>query len=188
MLIAPISPYGFHKAACELLAREYSECFDLDIIVCRFFSIFGVAQRCLLIWELFEQAIGPSPIVWLEGVGTETRDYLYVDDIWPVILHFLETRVRGMQEGKPESKYLVVNIARGEEIKVIDVARQLRDFVAPDKDIRCRAQKMAGHPEHWCADISLLRSLIPDWCPKPFSLALSRCVASWQKKQSFLWK
>src|SRR5438128_12293099 len=39
--IAPLSPYGFHKAACELLAREYSECFDLDIIVCRFFSIFG---------------------------------------------------------------------------------------------------------------------------------------------------
>src|SRR5262249_18254379 len=25
--LAPISPYGFHKAACELLATEYSECF-----------------------------------------------------------------------------------------------------------------------------------------------------------------
>src|SRR5689334_24629851 len=29
--LRPISPYGFHKAACELLAREYAECFGLNI-------------------------------------------------------------------------------------------------------------------------------------------------------------
>ena len=47
--VVPISPYSFHKAACELLALEYSECFGLDIVVCRFFSLFGVSQQRLLI-------------------------------------------------------------------------------------------------------------------------------------------
>src|SRR5713226_5868342 len=36
--LQPISPYGFHKAVCEMLAREYAECFGVDVIICRFFS------------------------------------------------------------------------------------------------------------------------------------------------------
>src|SRR6476661_8566570 len=32
--VRPISPYGFHKAACELLAWEYADCFGQRIIVC----------------------------------------------------------------------------------------------------------------------------------------------------------
>ncbi len=185
--VVPISPYGFHKAACELLAREYVSLFDQQIIVGRFFSIFGAAQRRLLMWDLYQQLAGPEQTVWLHG-GTESRDYLDIDDAGAVLFSLIDQCVNLGKNTCQQASYRVVNIASGEQIKVIDVARQLRDFVAPDKDIRCRAQKMAGHPEHWCADISLLRSLIPDWCPKPFSLALSRCVASWQKKQSFLWK
>ena len=47
--IQPISPYGFHKAACELLAREYAVCFGQRLVVCRLFSLFGVQQRRLLV-------------------------------------------------------------------------------------------------------------------------------------------
>src|SRR5687767_14331524 len=61
-IVQPISPYGFHKAICELLAREYAECFGLDFIICRFFSVFGAAQRRLLIWELHQQLAGPNEI------------------------------------------------------------------------------------------------------------------------------
>ena len=70
--VAPISPYGFHKAACELLAREYSECFGLTLVVCRIFSVFGPSQRRLLVWELFDQLSGPEPVVWLGGTGRES--------------------------------------------------------------------------------------------------------------------
>src|SRR5437867_3526309 len=77
---APISPYGYHKVICELLARENSTCFNLNIIVCRFFSIFGVAQRRLLIWELYKQFAGPVPIVCLQGTDRETRHYLDIVD------------------------------------------------------------------------------------------------------------
>ncbi len=65
--IAPISPYGFHKAACELIGREYAECFGIDLVIGRFFSIFGVAQRRLLVWELFKQLKAPPSTIWLGG-------------------------------------------------------------------------------------------------------------------------
>jgi UDP-glucose 4-epimerase len=182
--IAPISPYGFHKAACELLALEYSQCFGLDIIVCRFFSIFGHLQQRLLIWELYNQLAGPNPTVWVEGKGTESRDYLDVDDAAFAVFQLIDSQLRARNEKSyTEGHRLVVNIAGGRETRVLDLAEQLRNLVAPEKRICCGGNEMKGAPERWRADIERLRSLIPGWESKPFSLALSECVAAWQNCQ-----
>jgi UDP-glucose 4-epimerase len=88
----PISPYGFHKAACELVAREYADCFGLRIVACRLFSVYGAAQRRLLIWELYRQFAGASVTVFLEGTGEETRDYLHIDDVSNALLQLAESQ------------------------------------------------------------------------------------------------
>src|SRR5258706_2499172 len=77
--LAPISAYGFHKVMCERLAAEYAACFGVPAVVLRIFSLFGSAQRRLLVWELFRQ-FRESPEVALAGTGDEERDYLHVDD------------------------------------------------------------------------------------------------------------
>jgi UDP-glucose 4-epimerase len=48
--VNPISPYGFHKVTCELLAQEYRQCFGVRCMVVRVFSTFGPLQRKLLLW------------------------------------------------------------------------------------------------------------------------------------------
>lgn len=174
----PISPYGFHKVICELLAREYTECFGLNIIVCRLFSICGAAQRRLLVWELYEQFAGPSPTVWLQGTGTESRDYLHIDDVALALLQLIEAQVQSSNS----DRCLIVNIASGEETNVLDLAKQIRNLVAPEKEIRCRGSIRSGDPPRWRADISRLRALIPHWRPQPLSLALAQCIATWQNR------
>jgi UDP-glucose 4-epimerase len=182
--IAPISPYGFHKAACELLALEYSQCFGLDIIVCRFFSLFGGSQQRLLIWELYNQLVGPNPTVWLEGKGTESRDYLDVNDATSAVFQLINRQLLARNEKSYAERHgLVVNIASGQETNVLDLAEQLRNLVAPEKRICCLGNERRGAPERWRADIGRLRSLIPGWESKPFSVALSECVAAWQNCQ-----
>ncbi|MEP6741862.1 MAG: NAD(P)-dependent oxidoreductase [bacterium] len=176
--IHPISPYGFHKAACELLAREYSNCFGQRIITCRIFSLFGTAQRRLLIWELFQQFAGAEHTVWLQGSGSETRDYLSVDDMAAAVLGIIENQNTVMQAGDN----LLVNIGSGTERRVLDLAKQIGKLVAPEKEIRCRGLKRSGDPARWQADISRLRSLAPDWNPASFDESLSACIAGWQKK------
>jgi UDP-glucose 4-epimerase len=183
--IAPISPYGFHKAACELLALEYSRCFGLDTIVCRFFSIFGSSQQRLLIWELYEQLAGPNSVVWAEGKGTESRDYLHINDAMSAVLQLVDKQLQARsQKSHAGGHRLVVNIASGRETNVLDLAEQLRKLVAPEKRICWRGNTRRGAPERWCADIGLLRSLIPGWESKPFAVALSECVAAWQNSQN----
>jgi UDP-glucose 4-epimerase len=176
--IQPISPYGFHKAMCETLARESAERYGLRIIACRLFSVFGAGQRRLLIWELFKQLSGPSEIAWLDGTGSESRDFLHVDDVAAAVLQLAES----FMPSAPSGCFDIINVASGEETKVADIAGQIRDLVAPDKDVRCRGASRPGDPLNWRGEISKLRSMIPAWRPRPTISGLNECVTSWQQE------
>lgn len=193
--VRPISPYGYHKAACELLAREYAECFGLRVVVCRLFSVFGEAQRRLLVWELYRQLASDAPTVWLEGTGRETRDYLHVEDASAAMLELAEALAAGRGDESDSGDGLqrggsgerngggcrVVNVASGEETRVLELAERMRALVAPGKEVGCRGRARPGDPQRWRADASLLRALAPRWRPQPLARRLAQCVAAWQK-------
>jgi UDP-glucose 4-epimerase len=175
----PISPYGFHKAACELLAHEYAECFALPVVVCRLFSLFGAAQRRLLVWELYQQfADEADPVVRLQGTGAETRDYLHIDDVAAALLAIAAAQVEATTE---RGRCLVVNVASGEETSVLELARRIGQLVAPQKEIHCRGLERPGDPRAWRADITRLRTLAPRWQPKSLTESLAHCIAEWKR-------
>lgn len=177
--IQPISPYGFHKAMGETLARESAECFGLRIIVCRLFSVFGAGQRRLLIWELFKQLSGAAQSAWLDGTGSESRDFLHIDDVAGAVFQLAEEFAHS-----PSGHFEIVNVASGEETRVSEIAGRIRDLVAPGKDVRCRGIARPGDPLNWRGEISKLRSMIPLWKPRPILAGLSDCIAAWQEESS----
>jgi UDP-glucose 4-epimerase len=172
---APISPYGFHKVACEGLAKEYADCFGLNIVICRLFSVFGEDQRRLLVWDLYERLTGPEPIVWLEGTGEEARDYLHVDEIASAVLKMGADLANLSTHGILR----VFNVASGQQLTVRDLALHLGALLGISKPIRCHGRMRIGDPLRWHADISRLRALIPAWCPRPFLQSLQTCVNTW---------
>ena len=176
--LQPISPYGFHKAASELLAREYSECFGLKIMICRFFSVFGPAQRRLLVWELYQQLAGAEKTVWLAGTGNETRDFLYIEDLATALLGLIDNSRAAARE------CLIVNIASGTETSVLTLAQTLGELVAPEKRISCRGNQRKNDPLRWWADIDRLQTLLPSWQPRPLRDTLKLCVADWRHVDS----
>jgi len=175
-LLRPISPYGFHKAMTEMLAREYAECFGTTVVVCRLFSVFGPAQRRLLVWELYKQFAGPDPMVWLDGTGTESRDFLYIDDVATALLALSESH-----QPKDPGDCVVVNVGSGVETEVSTLAKELRKLVAPDKEIRVRGNVRKNDPLHWRADVARLKALLPDWQPRTLTEGLALCVADWRQ-------
>ena len=176
--LVPISPYGFHKAACELLGREFAVCFGQRLIVLRLFSVFGEAQRRLLIWELFHRFTGSEESVWLEGTGKETRDYLYADDMADAIIRLLERKL-----DVTEGSYQVINLASGREQNVLQVAEQMKTLLESKKKIYCHGTQRSGDPERWQADISHLKQVLGDWKPGPFEAGLARCLRAWQSQR-----
>jgi UDP-glucose 4-epimerase len=175
--VAPISPYGFHKAACELLAREYATCFGLQLLITRVFSVYGPAQRRLLVWELFEQCLSADPVVSLQGTGEESRDFLYADDVASAVLHLAE---RCRRERRAQS-FNVINLASGQETRAASLADQIRKLVAPAKQITCQGRQRRGDPLQWRADIARLGELAPGWRPRPLGEGLARCATAWQE-------
>ena len=80
---SPISPYGIHKLAAELLTQQYARVLGLKTCSLRIFSSYGCGQKKLLLWDLF-QKISNAPKgsgIKLYGTGKESRDYIHIDDI-----------------------------------------------------------------------------------------------------------
>ena len=167
--LRPISPYGFHKVICEQLAQEYAQCFGLNVVTARLFSTIGPAQQRLLVWELFRQAIDDNPYLTIQGTGTETRDFLHIDDICRYFLGIAERQPKG---------FWAVNIASGVSTSVRTMAEIVTRLVGNQKAIVTLNRELPGDPKHWQADTSLLLDLVP-YQPGEITKGLEHCVAHW---------
>ena len=167
--LRPISPYGFHKVICEQLAQEYAQCFGLNVVVARLFSTIGPLQQRLLVWELFRQAIDDNPYLTIQGTGTETRDFLHIDDICRYFL--------GMAERQPKG-FWAVNIASGIATSVRTMAEIVTRLVGTRKGIVTLNKELPGDPKHWQADTSLLREFV-SYQPDDITKGLEHCVGRW---------
>lgn len=76
-----ISPYASTKKANEVLAHVYDKIYNLDIILLRFFTVYGPRQRPDLAIAKFSKLILENKPITMFGDGSSSRDYTYIDDI-----------------------------------------------------------------------------------------------------------
>jgi len=82
----PISPYAASKLACEALGHVYHQVYGLDIVMLRFFTVYGPRQRPDLAIHKFARLITEGKPIPVFGDGSTARDYTYVEDILDGIL------------------------------------------------------------------------------------------------------
>jgi nucleoside-diphosphate-sugar epimerase len=144
----PISPYGYHKRAVESLCAEFRHLFGVRVSVARIFSTFGPGLRRLAVWEIATRALRGDAS--LRGDGTESRDYLYVDD---VARAFLAIAASAPFEGE------AVNVASGVEVPIAELAREVRRGLSLAGDAAFDGRPAPGSPRRWVADVARLRAL-----------------------------
>jgi UDP-glucuronate 4-epimerase len=77
----PISPYAASKLACEALGHVFHHVYGLDIVMLRFFTVYGPRQRPDLAIHKFARRIAGGQPIELFGDGSSARDYTYITDI-----------------------------------------------------------------------------------------------------------
>jgi nucleoside-diphosphate-sugar epimerase len=77
----PISPYAASKKAAELMAYTYHFLYQMDISICRYFTVYGPAGRPDMCIFRFIKWIDQGHPLELFGDGSQSRDFTYVDDI-----------------------------------------------------------------------------------------------------------
>jgi UDP-glucuronate 4-epimerase len=76
----PISPYAATKLACEALGHVYHHVHRMDIVMLRFFTVYGPRQRPDLAIYKFASLIEQGKPIPVFGDGSTARDYTFVTD------------------------------------------------------------------------------------------------------------
>ncbi|MEO5803299.1 MAG: SDR family NAD(P)-dependent oxidoreductase [Verrucomicrobiota bacterium] len=79
-IFSAISPYAASKLACESLGHVYHYVYGMDVVMLRFFTVYGPRQRSDLAIHKFAQLISAGRPIPVFGDGSTARDYTYVSD------------------------------------------------------------------------------------------------------------
>jgi UDP-glucuronate 4-epimerase len=81
-----VSPYAASKLACEALGHVYHHIYGLDVVMLRFFTVYGPRQRPDLAIHKFTRLIDAGKPIPVFGDGSTARDHTFVTDILDGIL------------------------------------------------------------------------------------------------------
>jgi len=156
----PLSPYGASKKAAETLCYTYHRLYGLDIVVLRYFTVYGPAGRPDMSVFRFIKWIAEGEPVIVYGDGTQKRDFTYVDDIARgtlSALHYLTTH------HPPLTTYQVINLGSDHPVPLNRVISILEKLLGKKAKIVYKPAHPADVPATW-ADISKARELL-GWEP-----------------------
>jgi nucleoside-diphosphate-sugar epimerase len=149
----PLSPYAASKKGAEAMCHTYHHLYGINVTIPRYFTVYGPAGRPDMSLFRFVQWIMEGRPVAINGDGTQSRDFTFVEDI-----------ARGTIAGFGLPGYHIVNL--GSDTPVV-----LKDTVSLIE--RCTGKKamIEYHPLHaadmmatW-ANIGVARSLL-SWEPR----------------------
>src|SRR6266496_3003354 len=149
-IFAAISPYAASKLACEALGHVYHHVYGMDIVLLRFFTVYGPRQRPDLAIHKFARLIAAGRPIPVFGDGSTRRDYTYVDDIIGGVLAAIHYDA---------SNYEVINLGESRTVEL----RELISLLEKELDAHAiidRQPSQPGDVPQTYADISKARRLL----------------------------
>ena len=146
-LFNPISPYAASKLACEALGHVYHHVYGLDVVMLRFFTVYGARQRPDLAIHKFARLMRAGEPIPVFGDGSTARDYTYITDI----LEGIEACTRN------EFGYEIFNLGESQTVPLNRLIGLLEDALGR-KAIIERQPPQPGDVPLTCADISKARA------------------------------
>jgi len=145
-IFQPISPYAASKLACEALGHVYHHVYGLDVVMLRFFTVYGPRQRPDLAIHKFARLIRSGKPIPVFGDGTTARDYTYIDDILEGILACT----------RQEFGYEVFNLGESQTVTLQRLI-ELLETALGKKAVVDRRSPQPGDVPLTCADVSKAR-------------------------------
>jgi UDP-glucose 4-epimerase len=118
----PSSPYAVSKLAAEYYVRTIGDLWEIETVSLRVFNAYGPGQRlppshAPVIPNFLRKALRGSTLV-MHGNGTQTRDYVYVDDVVSAMISAATA---------PNIDDLVINIGSGVETEIKELVRLIME-------------------------------------------------------------
>ncbi|MQA16794.1 MAG: NAD-dependent epimerase/dehydratase family protein [Pseudonocardiaceae bacterium] len=114
--LAPLTPYGATKAACEMLLSGYAGAYGMATCALRFTNIYGpgMARKDSFVPRMMRAALSGSTVS-IYGDGLQRRDLVHVDDVGTAVVSAWQRRFTG-----------TAIIGAGESVTVLDLVEAVR--------------------------------------------------------------
>lgn len=148
-----ISPYAATKKANEVMAHVYHKLNNMNIIMLRFFTVYGPKQRPDLAINKFTRLLLEGKEIPMYGDGSTSRDYTYVDDIVDGICKSCDYTFNN------NDVYEIINLGSNNPISL----REMIDIIGETLAIKPIIKEMPMQPgdvDRTYADISKAKRLL----------------------------
>lgn len=148
-----ISPYAATKKANEVMTHVYHKLFDFNVIMLRFFTVFGPRQRPDLAINKFTRLMLNNEPIPMFGDGTTSRDYTYVEDI----VGGIEKSIEYVNNNK--DVYEILNLGNSSPVSLKEMIDTIAEVLNKTPNIE-ELPMQPGDVERTFADISKANRLI----------------------------
>jgi UDP-glucuronate 4-epimerase len=161
----PLTLYAASKKSGELMSHAYSHLWNLPTTAFRFFTVYGPWGRPDMAPWRFAEAIDAGRPIEVYGDSDEIwRDFTYIDDLVEAIVRLIPLApVKGAPVGpmdslSPVAPWRVVNIGRGEPVRLSDLIEAIETSLGKTAERRQMAMQ-AGDVPLTFAGAELLKAL-----------------------------
>ena len=148
-----ISPYAATKKANEVMTHVYHKLFDMNVIMLRFFTVYGPKQRPDLAINKFTRLMLEDKEIPMFGDGTTSRDYTYIDDIVDGIIrscNYVENN---------NDVYEILNLGNSSPVSLKEMINTIGQAIGVEPKIK-QLPMQPGDVDRTFADISKAKELI----------------------------
>jgi len=177
--LRPTSVYGITKRDQEELTLVLAGAYGLEAVALRYLNVYGPRQALgnpyTGVAAIFAARLlsGRAPLVFEDGA--QIRDLVHVSDVVAATLAALEA---------PQAPGHAINVATGQQVRVIDLARRLAAILAPEIGPELTGEFRAGDIRHCFADTTLARELLGFEARETLDHRLPE-LAEWVRRQTF---
>lgn len=148
-----ISPYAATKKANEVMTHVYHKLFNMNVIMLRFFTVYGPKQRPDLAINKFTRSMLEGKSIPMFGDGSTSRDYTYITDIVDGIVRSTEYVLNN------NDVYEILNLGNSSPVSLMDMIQTIGKVVGVEPNIE-HLPMQAGDVERTYADVTKAKELI----------------------------
>jgi len=149
-----VSPYGVSKLAAEALCHSFTRVYDLPTVSLRYFNVYGPGQdigTSYVVPRFFRALVTGDPIE-IEGDGTQTRDFVHVEDV-------VEATTLAARSGR-ETFARSFNVGSGQRVGVLDILDQLERITGATRSEVTHLPPRVGDVHDTHADLTNSRTAL----------------------------
>ena len=148
-----ISPYAATKKANEVMTHVYHKLFNMNVVMLRFFTVYGPKQRPDLAINKFTRLMLEDKEIPMFGDGTTSRDYTYIDDIVDGIIKSCNYCMN------KEDVYEILNLGNSSPVSLKEMIETIGRVLGKKPQIK-QLQMQPGDVERTYADLSKAKKIL----------------------------